>query len=117
MWRKVAVILVVLALGSRVCADPLPPEETAPYLHLHTPSTVVTDGGAHLRLPPGYFQTEPEHDRVDAEMHRLQDQETRLTEQNRVMREETSGWTPGWKSLLAATVTGIALGVYVGLNF
>ena len=49
-----------------------------PSAHITTPSTVHTDGGTDLRLPPWYFLDEPSWGKLDAKARRLQDQETRL---------------------------------------
>lgn len=58
----------------------------------------------------------PAADRVDAELRRLQDAETRLAAENKHMRERVSGWSPGWKTLAVTMLTGIATGVYLGLK-
>lgn len=83
-------------MSARAVADPI--------LHLQTPSTVTTDGGSNLRLPPGYFLDEPTMDVLDLEMKRLQDQENRLKAENESMRRSSKWSSTDWK------VVGIALG-------
>lgn len=117
------IVAVVLTLAARgVLADPTPaPAPTvvvAPplpgTLHLQTPSTVVTDGGSNLRLPPGYWMDEPTYKRQDDDLKVLQDKDTRLTVENQSLRQSVSGWQPGWKMILSAVVTGLAAGIYLG---
>lgn len=75
--------------------------------------TLARDDGATRRLPVGRFVDEPSWSMLDTELKRLQDAETRLTAENKSMRETTSGWQPGWISLSTALISGIALGAYV----
>lgn len=98
---------IVVALSRGAYGDPSPT-----YLHMRTPSHVVTDGGSDLRLPPGYFLDEPTHDKVDAEVRRLQDAETRLTAENQSMRKSLDGWQPGFYTLAIAAASAIVLGWY-----
>ncbi len=100
---------VLLLLGTRAAADPGPtaePVETE-TLHVTGGGTLDTLGGSHLILPPGYYVPEPEWKTLDAEVRRLQDQETRLTaerdEAMRIARSSGDGF-PGW---LVATVAGL----------
>lgn len=114
-----------LVIVSQVAAgDPVTPttpvvaaEPDPGTLHLQTPSTVVTDGGSNLRLPPGYFLPEPEYKRQDALLKSLGDDKTNLTAQNISLRASTSGWQPGWRTLAAALVTGLVAGLYVDHRF
>ncbi len=106
--RRIALsVVVALAAMTRVAAgDPT-------YLHLKTPSTVQTDGGTNLRLPPGYFLDEDTHSKLDAEMRRLQGVETQLQAENKHLRGTLNSWQPGWIVLVSAVVGGIALGGFV----
>lgn len=100
----------LLLLGTRAAADPGPTAEPVvetETLHLTGGGTVDTPGGSHLILPPGYYVPEPEWDTLDAEVRRLQDQETRLTaERDEALRiaRDSGGGFPGW---LVATVAGL----------
>lgn len=102
--RKPLVICLFLALSARAVAEPL---------HLKTPSNVITDGGTSLRLPPGYFLEEPSWERLDLEVRRLQDRETRLSAENASLRASASGWTPGWKTLGSAVITAFVAGYFL----
>ena len=116
--RRALALGVVLVLASRAAADTgsgsgAPAELDTSNLHLSTASTVTTDGGTSLRLPPGYFLDETKHGQVDAEFKRLQDQETRLTAANGSLLKSASGFTPGWMTAVAAFVVGGAVGAYL----
>lgn len=104
--RRVALaVAVALSVTARVAAgEPV---------HLQTPSSVQTDGGTSLRLPPGYFVEERVWSDLDKELRRLQDAETRLTVENKSMRSSLDSWQPGWVTLTVSLVAGIALGVYI----
>lgn len=122
--RKVAVaVATVVALSARAAHGdaPTPPEPplVAPlqpgtgFLHLRSSTSVATDGGTNLRLPPGYYLDEPTWEKLDSEFRRLQDAETRLTAENKSMRTTTQSWQPGWKALTITLVVGFAGGVYL----
>ena len=112
--RRALALGVVLVLASRAAADTGSGSELdTSNLHLATSSTVITDGGTSLRLPPGYFLDESKHGQVDAEFKRLQDQETRLTAANGSLLKSASGFTPGWMAAVAAFVVGGAVGAYL----
>lgn len=74
-------------------------------IRLLTPSTVVTDGGSELRLEPGVFLPEPDFQKLDDELRRLQVQETRLTAENQSLKESM---TPSWYFYVGAFVAGAA---------
>lgn len=74
---------------------------------MRTPSKVVTEGGSELSLPPGVFFPQDDFDRLDAEMKRLQEAETRAAAERKVLLERARGGS-GW-------VVGMALGVALGL--
>lgn len=64
------------------------------------------------RLPPGRFLDEPEWSKLDTEIRRLQETETRLKAENNVYKNAADGWSPGWKTLVGALGLGISIGVY-----
>jgi hypothetical protein len=109
--RRVLAVAIVLTLASRASADPYSPKP-GETLHLTTPTTGRTDGGTDLRLPPGYFLDEPTHSRLDLEVKRLQDAETRLTAENASLRKSASGISFGWKTMATVLVVGVSIGVY-----
>ncbi len=61
-------------------------------IRLLSPSTVVTDGGSTLRLDPGVFLPQADYEKLDIELRRLQDQETRLEAENDSLKSSLSGW-------------------------
>lgn len=85
----------------------------AGYLHLHTPAHITTDGGADFRLPAGYYLDEPNWGRLDAEVRRLQERETRLDAENKSLKTSMSAWQPGWIVLSSTLVVGIVTGIYL----
>lgn len=56
----------------------------------------------------------PAWDKLDAELRRLQDVETRLKAENLHMKQATRGWQPGYKTLLLAATSALATGIYLG---
>lgn len=129
--RTKAVAIIAL-LSATAAADPAPPlggiADPAPPppggladpgpdlsrpVRLLSGSTVRTDGGSVLHLPPGRFLREDLWQTLDAETRRLQDVETRLTATNADLRATLGGWQPGWWALLGAAVAGVGAGWYV----
>jgi hypothetical protein len=76
--------------------------------HLKSPSTLETEKGSRLSLPPGYFLDEETWREKDLEMRRLQEQETRLTAENESLRKAAD--FPPWAAV-ALGVAGAALGI------
>jgi hypothetical protein len=119
-------ILVFAALARSAFGDPAPatpppvatsaPVPTAVphnFLHISVPWHLSTDSGTKLDLPPGYVLDEPSFSKLDIELKRLQDVETRLTAANASLVTATSGWTPGWWTLATVTLSSIAAGWYL----
>lgn len=106
MRPRIILAALILVATSRAAADPV-------HLHMRTPSTVTTDGGSTLQLPPGYFLDEDSYSKLDNEVRRLQGQETRLVAENGSLRKTLSSWQPGWVVVASAVAGGIALGFYV----
>ena len=115
--RTVIVVAVLVALSRSAAADPTPPA-TAPvpaptnFLHVSVPWHLSTDSGTKLDLPPSYVLDEPSFSKLDVEMKRLQDAETRLTAENKSLKTAVSGWQPGWWTLATTVVVGAGLGWY-----
>lgn len=103
MRARVLLAALVILATSRAAAEPV-------HLHMRTPSTVTTEGGTTRQLPPGYFLDEDSYGKLDTEMRRLQDQETRLGAENRSLKGTLSSWQPGWLVVVGAVVGGVALG-------
>ncbi len=79
--------------------------------HFVRPSKLVTEKGAELRLPPGYFLDEKSWQERDLEMRRLQEQETRLGAENRSLRESADKFP--WVAAGVTGAAGVAIGVLV----
>lgn len=112
------------AVGDDTEAVPMPEAPAEPtviggagYLHLLSAAVVITDGGSELRLPPGYYLDEPNWQKLDLEVRRLQDQETRLTAENDFLRGSLSGWQPGWRTLAVTLAVGLVTGAYLHSKF
>ena len=56
-------------------------------IHFHSPS-VIQSGDIEMQLPPGYFLPEEDWLKLDTEIKRLQDIDTRLTAENDVLKKE-----------------------------
>jgi hypothetical protein len=113
--RKFALAVVCGALlaSREAAADPDPPDAPAgtTYLHLVHGGHLTTPGGADLTLPPGYYVDAGSWDRLDAEVHRLQDAETRLTAEEASLEASAhAGGAPGWVYAAAGLVVGALAG-------
>jgi hypothetical protein len=102
-----AVVVAILSLGATTAAEPLP--EVTPITES---VTIRADGGAELRVPPGYYVPTPTWAALDAEMKRLGDAETRLAAENKSLRASLNEG-PGWGTMLIAA-TAAALGMGAG---
>ena len=104
-----AAALLVTLLTGRAAAEPAPSN----YLRMRDPSTLTLKSGRVLELPPGRFVEEKTFASHDDEVKRLQDAETRLTAENKSLRDTAATWQPGWKTLAITLATGLAIGVYL----
>lgn len=112
-------VAAVFLASATAAADPEPapapvtPDLSKP-LQLLSDSVVRTDGGSVLRLPPGRFLTEDLWGKLDAELRRLQTAEVRLTAENASYKASLStGWQPGWWTLLSVVAGAGATGWYL----
>ncbi len=101
--HKALVVAIILTLSARAVADPI--------YHFKTPSTVHTDGGADLRLPPGYFLDEEKWAQRDLELRQLQESRTRLSAENKSLRQSGSDYP--WLATGVVGAFGIAVGVFL----
>lgn len=106
------VLLLVLSGAARVAAEPLPACTASDPCHLRMrdPSTLTTSDGNQYALPPGHFYDEGTNKALDDEMKRLQDQETRLTAENKSLTASMNTWTPGWFTVTLAILVGVGAG-------
>lgn len=101
------VVAVTLAVDCEVAAEPI--------THLKSPSTVTTDKGSTLRLPPGYFLDEPTWKEKDAHMRAVEDELTRKSAENASLRKSAAKQWFDWKVVVAAAAAGFAAGAVVNL--
>ena len=80
--------------------------------HIKSPSTLKTEKGSEVKLPPGYFIDEEKWQELDLEMMRLQEQETRLKAENDSLRKSAANDYP-WLATGTVGVFGVALGLFV----
>ena len=80
-------------------------------LRFRTPAQCETEGGSSVRIEPGRFLPEPDWAKLEGDYKKLEDDNTRLIGENKVYIAEES--VLGWKSTLAATLAGLALGAYI----
>jgi len=111
-----ALALVLLLASAGAAADPEPTHVATEEPRLLCVPPLAVD--ARCRdLPPGHFVDGATWSRLDAELRRAHDAETRLAAENKSLRGAVSGWQPGWKTLAVALAAGIAGGVYVHSKF
>jgi hypothetical protein len=104
--RLVLAVVVLGALESRAAAD---------ITHLKSPSTVTTERGSVLTLPPGYFLDEPTWGERDTRLKNAEDERTRLKAENESLRKSAAKQWFDWKVVVAAAVAGFATGAVVNL--
>lgn len=104
MRRRLAVIVAVAAaLAARDAAGDT--------YHLKSPSTLETEKGSKLSLPPGYFLDEKTWQDRDLELKRLQEQETRLKAENKSLKKAAVEDYP-WLATGFVGVFGVAIGIF-----
>lgn len=109
-WTSVAALLL---LASTAHAQPCPDDGQARAdiletpLHFHTPFTATSARGVRYHLPPAFVVSELSWETIDAEMKTLQTARTRLTAENRELRDAPAV-QPGIAGYLV--LAGIALG-------
>lgn len=125
MKRRAAALTVAIALAAHAAyGDPTPPAPapTAPAAppappaasrwHVAAPWTLTLSSGTAFTMPPAYILPDKSWNDLDAEMKRLQDEDTRLTAENKSLETSLSSWQPGWKTFAIAVLGGVALGWY-----
>jgi hypothetical protein len=86
---SVIVALVILLAGNAIA------EPVLSVIKVPVPITLKADTGEEMRVDPGYYVVEPIWNKLDEEMRRLQDAETRLAAENKSLRKSASEG-PGW---------------------
>lgn len=125
--RRAALVtgLLVLGLAREVHADDAPPAALAPVeidlskpLHFRLSPTITSAGGRILVPPPGYYIADADFARLDAELRRAQDAETRLSAENLSLRasaRESGGLRPVLVIAGLAFAAGMGVGLYASL--
>lgn len=103
--RLVIAATLVTALAAREAYG-------GPIYHLKSPSTLETEKGSKLQLPPGYFIDEKTWQERDLEMRRLQEQEIRLSAENLSLRKSANEDYP-WLATGVVGAFGLVLGAFV----
>lgn len=88
-------VLALLLLSTRTAwADENPCPD--PGCHIKSPSTLTTEKGSILKLPPGYFLDEPTWSARDIELKAAQNRVTRLAAENESFRKDADkfSWSP-----------------------
>ena len=102
-FAVVAAVALALLLASATVARP-------DVTRVKTPSTLKSEGGSVISLPPGYFVPDPDWFILDLELKRLQEKETRLEAENKSLRRKPGLWA--WVKASAALSLGILIGRY-----
>lgn len=106
-----AVVLVLLLARATAAADPAPQHvETSEVRLLCIPPAPPVKC---IELQPGHFVDSATWGKLDDTIKTAQDQVTRLTAENTSLRASAASWSPGWKTLTGAVLTGLALGLYL----
>lgn len=75
--------LIIAAVATVLAAR----DASGDIYHLKSPSTLKTEKGSELKLPPGYFLDEETWRERDERMKRLEEDRTRLGAENRSLRD------------------------------
>lgn len=102
--RLTLVVVLAAALASKEASG-------EPIYHIKSPSELKTEKGSELKLPPGYFLDEQTWLERDAEMRRLQEQETRLKAENQSLRKSAKDDYP-WLATGVVGAFGVAIGIF-----
>lgn len=76
--------------------------------HIKSPSTLETQKGSKLSLPPGYFLSEDAWRERDEALKQAENDRTRLKAENDSLRQSAS--SPAWRTALVAAVVGLVAG-------
>lgn len=100
-----AAVLVFFVFPARAAAEPDPPME------FKTPATCQTDGGSTVRVSPGVYMSTETWERLDTEVRRLQESETRLRAERDSILDDVDA--SRWKFVVGAA-SGIVVGFAIG---
>jgi hypothetical protein len=111
--RRRLIIGALLLVSTTTAAEPIP--EAGNFVHLHSPRVACLMPGMTdcAQLQPGWFMGEEAYLKLNDNLKLLQDSKTRLTAENKSLRQAVQTWQPGWMALLGSFASGIAIAVYV----
>lgn len=113
-WMIFGVIVLLLAALTRPAgADDASDGDIESAIRIKSSSTLTTDGGSTLRLPPGYFLPDDRWSMLDAEVRRLQEQSIRLQAENASLKEAAKAAQPpvsGWTVAAGLAVAAVTVG-------
>lgn len=79
--------------------------------HIKSPSTLKTEKGSELKLPPGYFLDEKTWQERDLELKQKQESETRLKAENKSLRKSATEYP--WLATGFVGAFGVAVGIFI----
>lgn len=113
--RAAVATLCLVLCAARAAADPAPTVPIPENVTITSPGAILDVAMKRFDVPRGTHILSPRKwVKLDTEVRRLQDAETRLTAENTYMRKRVEGWQPGWKTLTITALSAIATGVYLG---
>lgn len=107
----VAFVIAGITLASRATGEPVPNpcEDLEPgKCTLRLPNGATTPGGTIL--PPGFYLDPATYEKLDVEIHRLQESETRLQAERDSLAKDAR---PVWYWVAGALVTGLVAGYFI----
>lgn len=111
MFRNILIVLVLLWPSPASGDEPVPPTR------LGTDAVITTSGGSTLNVPPGTIVVLPETwEKINAELLRLQEQETRLVAENTSLKKSARESGALWGTvavLVSGVLAGLAIERYV----
>lgn len=102
MKRKHLMLGALLLLAAR---DAYGDECPDPGCHIKAPSTLTTQKGTVLTLPPGYFLDEPTFSKRDEELKLAKTLNVRLKAENDSLRKSAKDSTSPWVPIIGGLVT------------
>lgn len=111
--RRCAVAAAVTVLLAYRQVDAQDAESQPELWHFKSAPTCTTARGTVLSLPIGYYVADNSFARLDAELRRAQDVETRLTAENTSLRKSAADG-PSWTTPVVVAVSAFAAGIAVG---
>lgn len=99
--RRCLLVAAIVMASSRATAEPV--------YHLKSPSTLKTEKGSELKLPPGYFLDEQAWQERDLELKAAQEARTRLKAENESLRKSANEYP--WLATGVVGLFGVVLGV------